>query len=127
MFFSVVVSYVLKILIARPRPFLFHSLSILAITFKDNYLTWNSSFPSFHAVLVFCALPILSKEFRKLKWAWFGFAVIIALSRVYLGAHFFSDVLCGAIIGYLIGLIFVKIEGKYKLGERLTKRFKLGK
>jgi len=118
--FSIVVSYILKILIARLRPFLFPALSILAITFKNNYLTWNSSFPSFHAVLVFSALPILSKEFRKLKYIWLIFAVIIALSRVYLGAHFFSDVLCGALIGYLIGLIFVKIEEKYKLGEKLT-------
>ena len=61
--FSVAVSFVLKAVVGRVRPFLAEA-SITALTLKDSYFAWNSSFPSFHAMLVFSALPVLDKEFR---------------------------------------------------------------
>jgi len=120
-FFSVIISFILKYFIARPRPFLAYPISIITLIFKNNYLTWNSSFPSFHSMLVFSALPILSKEFKKLRYFWVVFASIIAFSRVYFGVHFFSDVLGGAIIGYLIGIFMIQIEEKYCFGKKLVK------
>jgi len=125
LFFSVVISYGLKFLIKRPRPFLtFSDIQVLAIALKQSYLTWSTSFPSAHAMVVFSALPVLDKEFPRFKYVWLLFAIIIAFSRVYFGVHYLSDVLVGGMLGYGIGLLFVKIEEKYSYGKKLVKKIK---
>jgi len=73
-------------------------------------------------MLAFCALPILSKEFPKLKYAWIAFAGLVAFSRVYFGVHFLSDVIAGSLIGFLVGTIIVRGEKEYKFTERILRR-----
>ena len=129
-FYAVVVSYLLKISIMRLRPFqegLVPALQVGLHFIKDNFMTWNSSFPSFQAMFVFSALPVLSKEFKRLKYVWFIFACLVAFSRVYFGLHYLSDVLAGAIIGYLIGLGIVIVEEKKEWGVRVMKVLRVGK
>ncbi len=127
-FFALAISYGLKILIKRPRPFQEDIVSVLGIVFHflgNSFTSWNFSFPSFQAVLVFSALPILNKEFKRFKSIWLIFACLVAYSRVYFGVHYLSDVFAGAIIGYLIGFIAVFIEEKYSIGMKVVKRLKL--
>ena len=100
-------NYILKNSIQRLRPFE-QGIVPLALNLHDSLSQF--SFPSFHAVITFCALPILSREFPKLKYWWIAFAVIVAFSRVYLGVHFMSDVLAGAILGYCIGELIVAVK-----------------
>lgn len=119
---SVVVSFLLKSLIQRQRPFQLGLVSILPILEKASHLTWNSSFPSFQAMLVFSAIPILWREFPKFKHVWIIFACIVAFSRVYFGLHFLSDVIAGGLIGYLLGMLVIKLEEKYKFGEKTYKK-----
>ena len=64
------------------------------------------SFPSNHAVNNFAAAVFFYKIFPKLKWAVFITASLVALSRVYIGVHYPSDILGGAIIGSAFGYIF---------------------
>ncbi|MDP2628504.1 MAG: phosphatase PAP2 family protein [Nanoarchaeota archaeon] len=118
----VVISFLLKVLVHRLRPFQIGIVSILPSLESTSYLIWNFSFPSFQSMLAFCAIPILSKEFPKFKYIWIILASLIAFSRVYFGLHFMSDVLVGGIIGYLIGVGIIKIENKTKFGERIWKR-----
>ena len=128
--FAVIVSYILKVLIHRPRPFQIGIVSVLGIAvylMKESFLVWNFSFPSFQAVLVFSALPILDKNFPKFKYIWFVFACLVAFTRIYFGLHYMSDIISGAIIGYTLGLIFVSIENRYEIGERLMKKLKIKK
>ena len=116
-FVSVIVSLALKMIIRRPRP-VFEGVSILTVAFYENvlnFVSWNFSFPSFKAMFVFSVLPIINKEFRKFKYYWVLFAILVASSRVYFGIHYLSDVLAGALIGYLIGLIMINLSEKYKL------------
>ena len=120
-----VISFILKVLIARPRPFEVSSISVLQIAFnfmKNNFNTWNFSFPSFEALLVFTAIPFINKGFKKFKWIWFIFACLIAFSRVYFGIHYLSDILAGGMIGYLLGILIVKVEEKQKIGSKLMKK-----
>jgi undecaprenyl-diphosphatase len=127
---SLVVSYIVKILVQRPRPFQVGLVSVLQIAFhfiRTNFNTWNFSFPSFQTVLVFSALPLLNKEFKKFRYIWLVFACLIAFSRVYFGVHYLSDVLAGGIIGYLIGLAIVKIEEKKNYGKKLMKSLRIRK
>lgn len=122
---SSIASLLLKITIQRLRPYqldLVNIINVLPVLQETTHAMWNFSFPSFQAMLAFCAIPILAKEFPKLKYTWIIFAGLIAFSRVYFGVHFLSDVLGGGLIGYLIGSLIVRAEYKYKFGEKISKQ-----
>ena len=109
LFITIVVSFLLKIAVKRSRPFQQGIVETLPILQSANFLTWNFSFPSFQAMMVFSAVPILNKEFPRFKYVWIAFACLVALSRVYFGLHYMSDVLLGGVIGYAIGWMVVKV------------------
>jgi undecaprenyl-diphosphatase len=116
---SAVVSFILKITVQRLRPFQMGLVPLLSILQKASYDVWNFSFPSSHAMFAFCAVPILSEQYPKLKNVWIGIAVLISFSRVYLGLHFFSDVIAGGLIGYIIGILILKLEKEKKFGQKI--------
>ncbi len=121
-FFSIVIAFSLKNIIRRPRPFIHGITMLVPMDEVINYISWDFSFPSFQTMLVFAMLPIIDKEFKTFRYYWFVFAVLIGFSRVYLGVHYLSDVLGGAIIGYLIGFIMVKIEERYRIGHKIDEK-----
>jgi len=81
--------------------------------------TGTFSFPSNHAVNNFAAAVFFYKLFPKLKWPLFIAASLVALSRVYLGLHYPSDIAGGALIGsafgYLFAFIALKIDALLKV------------
>jgi len=72
------------------------------------------SFPSNHALNNFAAAVFLLRLFPKYKWIFLITATLVSISRIYLGVHYPSDVLGGALIGsafgYLFSVIALKIE-----------------
>ena len=64
------------------------------------------SFPSSHAVNNFAVAFYFYKLYPNLKWTLFTVASLIAISRPYVGVHYPSDILAGAIIGIILGYIF---------------------
>ena len=63
------------------------------------------SFPSGHvgaSSAFFCTLLLAS---RRIGLACIPIPILIALSRMYLGAHYFSDVVCAAVLGTLCALV----------------------
>jgi undecaprenyl-diphosphatase len=119
---SALVSFILKIMIQRARPFQLGIVELISALESTSYSIWNFSFPSFQSMLVFCSIPILSKQFPKLKKFWIAFAILVAFSRVYFGVHFVSDVIAGGVIGYLIGVIVVREEKENRFGEKIYNR-----
>jgi undecaprenyl-diphosphatase len=119
---SVAASFILKITIQRLRPFQLGFVNLISQLQDSSYNIWNFSFPSFQSMLVFSAIPILSKQFPKLKNVWIIFAVLVAFSRLYFGVHFVSDVLIGAVIGYLSGYFIVRTEREKHWGKDLYKK-----
>lgn len=105
-FVGLIVSYAFKFLIMRVRP---EGIVYVTISIFDMMIKFpDYSFPSSHAALAFSVLPVLDREFRKVKYFWIFFSVIVAVSRVYLNYHYLSDVVAGCIIGYLAGYLVLK-------------------
>jgi undecaprenyl-diphosphatase len=104
------VSYVLKMLIDRPRP----TTDFVRIVQETHY----QSFPSGHVLFYtafFGSLIVIALYSNILKLSWkavislvcLGMIVLGAVSRIYLGAHWFTDVLGG----FIVGVLFVMITG----------------
>jgi len=76
--------------------------------------TGTFSFPSNHALNNFAVAVFFSMLYQKAKWYLYAAAAFIAISRVYLGLHYPSDVLGGAIIGagfgYLFSMLYYRVE-----------------
>ena len=119
---TAIVSFLLKITVRRLRPYQLGIVSALPMLQEAAHSVWDFSFPSFQAALAFCSLPILNREFPRLKYLWIAFACLVAFSRVYFGVHFLSDVIAGSLIGFLIGTLIVNGEREYKFTEKILKK-----
>jgi undecaprenyl-diphosphatase len=71
------------------------------------------SFPSNHALNNFAAAVFLLRLFPAYKWIFITVAALISISRIYLGVHYPSDVLGGAILGIGFGYLFSIAALKY--------------
>jgi membrane-associated phospholipid phosphatase len=64
----------------------------------------HNSFPSGHANTAFASAAIIALFFGGYFYCAYLAALIIAVSRVYVGAHFPFDIIAGAIIGTLAAM-----------------------
>lgn len=99
----VVVEQAIKSIVARPRP----SIDMGAYIVGDG-ATWYS-FPSSHAALSWAFVVVLSHYEPKYTGAYVVLAILISLSRVYLGVHYPFDILAGAVLGFMIGKVSLRV------------------
>lgn len=69
------------------------------------------SFPSGHTNTAFATATILVLLYGGWYWISFLMASLVAYSRIYMGVHFFSDTLGGALLAIAIVLIFYQLFG----------------
>jgi undecaprenyl-diphosphatase len=124
---SGLISNIIKRAIGRPRPELFGDQGL----FSFNPFMHNAdyeSFPSGHATTCGALWTALALLFPPLRWPLLLVGLYLALTRVFVGAHFPSDVMVGfgwgmwfafflAIMFARHGLVFSHAEGK--LSRRL--------
>lgn len=91
---------IVKNLVARPRPCWINCDFQLLIPVPKDY-----SFPSGHTQAAVIATTMITLYKRKWGWIVIPFAMAIAFSRLYLYVHFPTDVLGGAFMGLVIGLV----------------------
>lgn len=119
-----VVAWLLVVIISRKKRFIIlFSLSLLLTFLFGDLILKNIfmrhrpipilscpidfSFPSGHASVAFAAATILAYFDKNRRWFYYLFAVLISYSRIYLGCHYFFDVIGGALVGYLISQLLL--------------------
>ncbi len=108
-------STLLKNLFERVRP-------CNALTDVNSLLgcSGSYSFPSSHAVNNFAIAVFFYRLFPKLKWILLISVALIAFSRPYVGVHYPSDILAGAVLGWGIGYLFSLLA--FKVNDYFEKK-----
>ena len=104
--FSAWVNSTAKILAAQPRPFQYDTRVIPLVHASGGGL------PSGHTQNSVVVWGYLAGRIRR-PWAWAGALLLICLiplSRLYLGVHFPTDLLGGYLLGFIILIVFNKLE-----------------
>lgn len=87
-------SPVLKFFFHRPRPHVYWEH--VNVIFSKPL---DGAFPSGHTAIVFAAAFILAHYYpKKMGWT-FAAAAWVAITRVYVGAHYPTDLIAGALLG----------------------------
>lgn len=109
----VINNLILKNAVARTRPWI--DVEGLKVLIKKP---WDYSFPSGHTASSFAAAVVMYKTLP----ARFGIpavilATAISLSRLYIGVHYPTDVLAGALSGIIIGLVICHVMANCQILE----------
>lgn len=101
---ALITNFILKDNVMRERPFVSEYREFwkyVGAPEEDGY-----SFPSGHATAVTAAaMATFLHCDKKISWTGFLFALVMCFSRVYLIAHYATDVIAGIIVGAISGVI----------------------
>jgi membrane-associated phospholipid phosphatase len=95
-----IVLHTVKLFLGRRRPRDDFEHGLYGFVFFTWSLQYNS-FPSGHALTIFCVAVWASALAPALAPLWFAIATYLALTRAFLAVHFLSDVAVGAGIGVI--------------------------
>lgn len=111
-----------KRLIGRPRPQMFGEEGVFSVNPFMNTSLYES-FPSGHATTAGALWAALALLFPPLRWPFLIFGFYLAVTRIFVGAHFPSDILVGygwgvwfaffmAVVFARHGIVFSHKDGK---------------
>ncbi|MDP4089990.1 MAG: phosphatase PAP2 family protein [Bacillota bacterium] len=93
-------TWVIKLIFNRPRPFLkIENLHVKKISIDDY------SFPSAHSASAFAMAVTASIFFPEIGIPLTVLATFVGISRIYIGVHYPTDVLIGTLIGTVSAMI----------------------
>lgn len=98
----------LKRVFRRPRPFVTHGPIHLVIPMPKGF-----SFPSGHTASSFAVATVCGPLGQTAAGLVYLYAGLMALSRVYLKAHYVTDVLIGAVLGTLCGRLTLWLFARF--------------
>jgi len=103
-----IVVELLKTLVRRSRP-IFRVTQARIV----GYQARGRSFPSGHTSQAFFMMTLLASHFNASIWVvilLYAIALLVGITRMYVGAHYPRDVLAGAILGSTWGLLGVLVD-----------------
>ena len=98
------VYYLWKPLFARLRPC--HEAALAWLRTIDG-CGGKYGFPSSHAANTFGMAMLIGSFYKSARYYLYPIAILVSLSRIYLGVHYPSDVLGGAVYGMLVAMIVI--------------------
>lgn len=113
---SQIIVHSLKRLLSRERPYkILEQLNTFGINLKDY------SFPSGHSAASFSIATTIALNIPRVSIVVFFLAIIVAISRIYLGVHYPTDVAAGIVIGLLTSIIvhLYLLEFICNMGEKI--------
>jgi membrane-associated phospholipid phosphatase len=100
-----VAGHVIKRVVPRPRPSVKSELHWGGPSFSTKY----HSFPSGHVGASTAFFGVLLIARRRVGLACLSIPILIGFSRMYIGAHYLSDVVCAAILGILSAVLVARV------------------
>lgn len=101
-----ITNLVIKPLVARPRPcddpIIKYAVDVVSGVSAGNYSFFSAHAANTSALVMFLALLIRNKLFIVTMIIW---SLLNCYTRLYLGVHYPSDILCGLLFGSLMGFI----------------------
>lgn len=94
----------IKLLLPRPRPYVTVPTTIVF----DREA--GSSFPSGHSMRSFSFAFVGSKLWPRFSVPLYVLAFLVSFARIYVGQHYPSDVIAGALLGLLVGYLTTRYE-----------------
>lgn len=102
-----IVSDLLKLIIREPRP-----CNVAELSWINNvYCSPTYSFPSNHAS-VLTGLSLFLGKYKYIRVLYVVWLFLVLFGRVYLGMHYFTDVIAGMILSVVLYYIIVRYEKK---------------
>ncbi len=106
-----IIAELLKIVLRRERPGLTDGAHVFRPWLDQPFSTARLGLPSSEVAVAFAGATALARLFPRVRPLWYALAVGCAFTRVASGAHFMSDVLLAALVGYLSALILGRRRG----------------
>ena len=97
--------HVIKIAVSRARP----SVKLERVEPWSRFSSHYHAFPSGHVAASTAFFGVLFFASRRIGLACLPIVILIGFSRLYLEAHYLSDVVCAAILGILSALLVVPL------------------
>lgn len=109
-----VIAEIIKRLYHHGRPYVILETAKKLISENHNY----QSFPSGHAAIFFAIAMVVYFYNKKLGIWFFISAIIIGVARIFVGVHWPSDILAGAVIGIISGVLVRIIYTKTRVSNK---------
>jgi undecaprenyl-diphosphatase len=100
---GLIINQLILLFYQRPRPY---DADISQLIIERSA---DPSFPSDHATVAFAIVTALLLRKDRFRFYFLSFALLLCISRVFLGTHYFSDVVGGIATGALGALVITRL------------------